>query len=92
MYIGTVTQQPADKIDYDIDCSDLCQGGDSVASVTDDTTPAGLTVTTFVGTSNKVKVWISDGISGATYKVQVTVTTTLGRIKQDEIRVKIKEI
>lgn len=91
--IGNINQQPSDNLDYDIDCTDLIGSGDTVASVTVASTSADLSVLAVVAaTADAVKVWITGGISGVTYKVTVTVTTTLGRVKQDELKVKIKEV
>lgn len=91
--IGKVNKQPADRIDYDIDCSDLVAGGDSIASVAAPVvTPTGLTADAFVISANTVKIWFNSGVTGVTYKVEVTVTTTLGRVKQDEIKVKVKDV
>jgi hypothetical protein len=89
--IGTITQQPADVLDYDVDCTDLLDGGDTLASVTSTATPSGLTVNSILGT-DYVKVWVRDGVAGTSYKIEVTVTTTLGRTKQDELKVRIKEV
>jgi hypothetical protein len=56
-------------------------------------TPVGLTVTSLVPLGAKsAKIWITGGVSGTTYKIEVTVTTSLGRVKQDELKCKIKEI
>jgi hypothetical protein len=68
----------------------LLDGGDTLLSVTTAATPSGLTVTNVLG-DDYVKVWLSDGSVGS-YKVEVTVTTSRGRVKQDEFKVKIKEV
>lgn len=91
-FIGTITKQPVDKIDYDIDCSDLVGRADHVLSVAASVTPATMTVQAFVIDDKTVKLWVSGGDSGTTYKVELTVTTYLDRVKQDEIRVRVKEI
>lgn len=88
MLIGTYTQQPADRLDYDIPCT--LASGDSIASVAAVVTPSpGLTVTA-VNDSPNVKLWVESGTLG-TYKVDVTITTGLGRVKQVEVRFRIKE-
>ena len=87
-YLASYTQQPADRLDYDIPC-DLASG-DSIASVDKTVTPSGLTVTAINDNPN-VKVWVEDGTAGTTYKVEITITTTLGRVKQVELRFKIKD-
>lgn len=97
-YLATYTKQPADKLDYDCDCSDVVAGGDSVdsvvASVTDiagTEVPALLTVTPVVSDSETVKLWVEDGTAGKSYKIEFTVTTTLSRVKQGEVKLKVKD-
>jgi hypothetical protein len=87
--VATYTQQPSDRLDYDIPC-DL-DTGDSILSIATTTTPSGLTLNaTF--TSPTVKLWVEGGTSGVTYKTEVTVTTAVGRKKQFEVRFKVKEV
>jgi hypothetical protein len=86
--LATYTQQPADRLDYDIPY-DLADG-DSILTVTVAVTPSGLIVNEY-SSVDTVKLWVESGVTGATYKVEVTTTTTLGRIKQDEIKFKIKD-
>ncbi len=88
MLIGTYVQQPADTLDYDIPYT--LADDDALDSVAHASSPAGLTVSSLV-VGDSVKLWVSDGVAGTTYKVEVTATTTGGRVKQDEIRIKIKE-
>jgi hypothetical protein len=89
--IGSFTQQPADKLDYDVDYSEWLQTGDSVLSTVVTASPSGLTLSDLI-VGSKVKVWVSGGVNLTKYKITVTTTTALGRIKQDELKVSIKEI
>lgn len=92
MILGTVVQQPADNIDYDIDCTSLFNGdSDTLSGVVVSVEPAGLTVTAAVADPNTAKVWIGGGTDKVRYIVTVVVTTTGGRIKEDEIEVEIEE-
>lgn len=99
MILGTFQKQPAETLDYDVDYSRWLVSGDSIEScisITDSGTPAvaGLSLvvlSTFV-TASGVKVWVNSGTSGVTYKVTITATTADGRIKQDELRIKVKEV
>ena len=95
--LATYTQQPADRLDYDVyyasapdGTADWLDTGDSIASVTSAVDVVGLTVT-HVLTSPRVKLWVSGGVAGVAYKITVTVTTTLGRIKQDEMKIRVKD-
>jgi hypothetical protein len=88
--IGSFTQQPADKLDYDVDYSEWLQSGDSVLSTVVTAEPTGLTLADLI-VGSKVKVWVSGGVNLTKYKITVTTTTALDRIKQDELKVSIKE-
>lgn len=89
-------KQPGEVLDYDIDFSTayLSGLGDTAPG------PAGLEVTAEPGITvdyaelinGRVKVWLSGGTDGVTYKVTATITTLGGRTKQAEIAVKVKEI
>jgi hypothetical protein len=92
--IGNYTQQPADRIDYDVDCSGVLGDGDTltdaVCSVTPVTDPV-LTVSPALFGSDTVKMWVSGGVAGNTYKVELTVTTSNTLVKQDELKFRIKD-
>ena len=88
-------KQPADVQDFDIDFTEW------LAAMNNDTAPgpggvvveadAGITILAYVLNDGVVKVWTSGGTSGVTYKITATVTTTINRVKQAEIKVKVKE-
>jgi hypothetical protein len=85
------TNQPAERQDYDISFVDwLAALGDGGVSVTVAGEP-GLTLLTSTLVAGVVKVWVEGGTNGTSYKVTVTLTTTGGRIKQEEIVIKVKE-
>ena len=88
--LNTYVQQPDDRLDYDIPY--LLNSDDSLASVAVEVTPAGLDVTGLVDpdATSTVKLWVEGGVSGTKYKVEVTITTTLGRVKEDEVIFKIR--
>lgn len=92
MILGTVTQQPAERLDYDIDYVEqaFLTSGETISSAVTVVDVVGLTVAT-MNLSTKVKLWIEGGTAGTTYKVTVTATTSDGRIKQDELKVRIKD-
>lgn len=88
MNLASYTQQPADRLDYDIPV-DLSEG-DTVNAATVAVTPTGLTVVA-VTTDDTVKLWVEDGVAGTVYKAEVTITTALGRTRQVELRFRIKD-
>ncbi len=42
--------------------------------------------------SSRVKVWLSDGIDGVTYKLTLTIETEDGRVKEVDFKIKVKEV
>lgn len=93
--IGTFIQQPNDYLDYDVEYSDAdapwLATGDALQSAVASVTPSGLTVNNPIVIGTKVKLWITGGTSGTTYKVTLKTTTTAGRVKEDELRFRIKD-
>ena len=93
MIIGSAVQQPADNIDYDIDCTTMFHddGSDFLQTVVATVTPSGPTVTGVKKDNNTAKVWFQGGTDGTTYLVEVTMTSDQGRIKQDELEIVVEE-
>ena len=94
MIIGSIIQQPSDRIDYDIDCNEfLGVDGDYITEVTTTVEPLGLIAVSLLtsGTPKATKVWIEGGEADVDYKVEVTITTEFGRTKQEELLVFVKE-
>lgn len=92
MKLGTVTQQPSERLSYTIDYSEALTDGDNVQSAIATVEPTGLTVDNVSAYDPRVKFWVTGGTSGATYKVTVKTTTADGRLLEDEVTFKIKEI
>lgn len=92
MKLGTVTQQPTERLSYTIDYSDVLTDGDNVDTATAVVSPPGLTVENVSPLDPRVKFWVTGGVSGTAYKVTVTMNSADGRIFQDEVTFKIKEI
>jgi hypothetical protein len=92
MLLGTFQKQPADRLDYDVTYKEWLTEGDNLMSVTSSCSPDGLVIETAYVHDPMVKVWLSGGTSGTTYKITLTATTADGRIRQDEFKVKVKDI
>ena len=78
-------KDPADVLDYEFDISAAVAGhpGDSIAAVAVVPSPAGaghLLVGNIAADGRVAVVWLSGGQAGTTYRLQVTVTTTSGRV------------
>lgn len=91
MNVGTITQQPSERLSYTVNYEDALLEGDQLQGATATVSPAGLTVDNIGVYTPRLKVWLEGGTSGRTYKVELNVTTVQGRRFQDELTVKIKE-
>lgn len=86
-------KQPADQLDYDLDFSDWLTASDTISgAVAASDVPAELVILSVSITDQIVKVWASGGVTGSTYQVTTTVTTTGGRIKELDFKIRVKEI
>lgn len=92
MKLGTVTKQPAERFSYTIDYSEALTQDDNITTVSASVAPVGLLVDNVGAYDPVVRFWAAGGESGVTYKVTVTVTTDDGRVFQDEVTFKIKEV
>ena len=101
----TFPKQPAERLAYDIDLTDWFQAlidVDQLDSATldivsaTDGDPDNMTAAlnaTFLGTPPTIiKVWVEGGLDGVDYQLTVRATTTQGRIKEVDFRVRVKEI
>lgn len=91
MNLGQFVKQPDDVLDYDVDYSQWLNTDDHVVSAQVEVEPSGLSVQSSHVFSSRVNIWLSGGTAGNSHKVTVTATTSVGRVRQDEFRVKIKE-
>lgn len=90
--LGTYPKQPLERLDYDIDFSEWLSTGDTIVSASVIAATGIVAEAPLVDATQKiVKVWITGGTSGGTYKIQVTAITSEGRIKEGEIRIKVRE-
>lgn len=91
--MDTFPKQPADVLDFDADYTDFLSssGSDTLQSATV-VADTGITVASFSVAAKVVKVWLSGGVTGTTYKITVTAVTVGGRTKEHEFKVKVKEL
>jgi hypothetical protein len=91
--LGTFNKQPNEVLDYDISFAEWIPAGDTIVqavAVADDGITLGETLIDPTGLL--VKQWVEGGTSGETYKIQITVTTDDGRVKEAEFKIKVKEV
>lgn len=92
--LGSYVKQPAEVESYtisyeeDLDDSDVVET--SVVSITPVTDPP-LEADSLGVDDPRVRVLISGGVNGTTYKVTLTTTTSSGRVLQDEFKLRVKD-
>lgn len=101
MILGRFVKQPAERETYAIEYADDLATGDTILAdpppviqielqgTALDTSPLRIDALDVTGT--RVTMWISSGTVRQAYKITVTVTTTSGRVLQDEFIIKIKD-
>ena len=103
MLLGKLCKQPAETVDFGTYYQDFFDAGmdsDTISThtVTNVRTQIGSTaaaaslISTGIITNPEIWVMLSGGLVGEIYVVTVTMTSTIGRILQDEVIVTIKEI
>jgi hypothetical protein len=70
----TFTKQPRDHLDYDIDLTDWLEESDEIEAV-DVTAPDGINLDQISVLPTRIKLWISGGTSGQTYKFSPLIHT-----------------
>lgn len=90
--LGKFTKQPQEVLDYDVDFSGwFSNRGDVIASFSASADP-GVNVVSSALAGSVVKIVVSGGVDGASYKVTVRVTTTLGLVKEADFLIRVKEV
>jgi hypothetical protein len=92
MKLATIAKQPAERFSYTVSYVEALTIGDNLATATAEVSPAGLVVDNVGVYDPRVKLWVSGGTSGTSYKVTLTVNTADGRTFQDELIFRIKEL
>ncbi len=92
MIIGVIIKQPNERLDWDVDARNAYNNdaSDFVSSTDINIVGDGnLTVTPIID-GHFVKLWVQGGNVGE-YKIELTVHTNAGRLKEDEIIVQIED-
>lgn len=85
-------KQPNDHLDYDIVFTDWLSDGDIVTGATFSITPNTLQLTGTEISSTFVKIWLNNGVDGVDYKITGNITTQLGREKEVELGIKVRDL
>lgn len=92
MKLGTAIQQPAERLSYTINYASALTDGDNIESAYATVSPTGLTVENVSTMDPKVRFWVTGGTPDVTYKVTITTNTADGRVFQDEVIFRIRDI
>lgn len=85
-------KQPRERFSYTINYTDSLTVGDNIETASATVSPSGLTLEDVGVYDPRVKFWCSGGTDGVTYKVTVLAYSADGRIFEDEVTIKVKEI
>lgn len=90
--LGIFDKQPDERESYSITYEDDLTDGDNVESAVITSSPAGLTISAPAIADPRVRFWISGGVDKTSYKVTVKTTTADGRVLEDEVKIKVKDV
>ena len=92
--LSSFTKQPREILDFDIDYSTVLAGRtDTIVTKVVEVAPTGqLTIVSSNIIGNIIKVIVSSGNTGITYKVTVLATSTAGLVYEDEVNVLVEEV
>lgn len=99
MILGTIIQQPGEHLDYDVDYTKffakealvVTSDSTSIDKISTTTLPTteidkvGPSVVSIRNTDTVVKIWIANVSADENYKITITMTTSSGRVKIDEL-------
>lgn len=88
----TFQKQTAERLDHMIDLTAWLPANDFVSSTTVSVAPAGLTVFVTDNATSKPRIWASSGVDGEDYKITVLVNTNVGRVKEVDFMLQVRDI
>ena len=99
--LGTITKQPADQLDDDVDYSEWLTPDDRINSIEvhiyqkspseQSDNPLSLSNYSISDSGLFAKIWLKDGRDGEQYKVTVIAATLYGRVKEVDFVMRIKD-
>jgi hypothetical protein len=90
--LATFPKQPGETLDFDISFEEWLAARTDTLSSHEVSADEGITVEFSSANNGVVKVWLSGGENGRTYKVTARIETAGGRIKEGDIAIKVKEL
>lgn len=89
--LATFIKRTGNQLDYDLDCEKFLTDGDTIVSAIASVLPGDdLDIMAVMHTDTEVKVWVKGGAEKTNYVILVTITTALGRIKEEEFTIRIR--
>lgn len=89
--LATFIKRTGDQLDYDLGFDKFLIDGDAIISATASVLPGDdLEIMAVMHTDSDVKVWVNEGAEKVNYVILVTITTALGRIKEEEFTIRIR--
>ncbi len=94
MKVGSIEQQPGERMSYSINYSEALNAGDRVVSASAICEPEGLVVENVepFDEGTRVRFWVRGGTNRIPYKITLSVVTADGELLQDEVTAKIVEV
>lgn len=90
--LARFSQQSTETLDYDVDFTDWFEDRVDTAASYTATVESGITLSTSSRSGSVVKVVLTGGTHGQSYKVTVRLTTSSGVVKEADFTVKIKDV
>lgn len=90
--LGKFSKQPDEILDYDVDYSDWFSSRADTPASHSVVAEAGITKVSDALTGSTVRVVLSGGTSGESYKITVLLTTSDGIVKEADFVVKVKAV
>lgn len=90
--LGRFTKQSTEVLDYDVDFTEWFSNRDDEPTTFAVVVQTGLTLETSMMNAAVVKVVLSGGTDGETYKVTVRMHTTASLVKEADFTVRIKDV
>lgn len=94
MKVGTITKQPGERVSVSIYYTEGLDQGDELSAIESCAVfPEGeLSATPILPSTDRVRIWLDQGMDGVTYKITITVSTGGGERLEDEVLCRVKEI
>jgi predicted transcriptional regulator len=90
--LGRFTKQPDEVLDYDVSYDDWFDGRTDTPSSFTVVAETGITIDSSARTGNVIRVVLSGGTNGESYKITTLLTTSDAIVKEADFVVKIKAI